>query len=90
MWAEIPGYQLIERIIDVFATRERWRVIVTSEDYCEVRFLWGAIEFSKGAKREFLIEGGPGFCNAVLRNLEGSQRASKIISKVAGTKKLLQ
>jgi hypothetical protein len=88
LWADIPGYSLLERLIDVFETRQRISLIVTSDGYWELRILWGAIEFTKGSKQEFLIEGGPGFCEAALRSLEGSKRTVKVVSRVMGNREL--
>jgi hypothetical protein len=89
LWTNLPGYDLLERFIDVFATRQRLRLVVTSDNYCEVRIAWGLFEFAKGSKQEFLIEGGPGFCEAVLRSLEGSKRTVKVVSRVVGNRELL-
>src|SRR5258707_9339286 len=50
LWANLPGYDLFERLLDVFASRQKVRLIVTSEGYCELKILWGAIEFTKGSK----------------------------------------
>ncbi len=88
LWANIPGYSLFERLVDVVAARQRVRLIVTSDGYFEVRILWGAVEFSKGAKQEFLIEGGPGFCEAALLSLEGSKRTVKVVSRIVGNREL--
>ncbi len=82
LWSSIPGYDLIERLIDVFASRQRVRLIITSDDYCEIRVLWGAFEFARGSKREFLIEGGPGFCEATLKAMEGSKRTVKVVERI--------
>jgi hypothetical protein len=84
LWANLPGYDLVERFIDVFATRQRMRLVITSDDFCELRILWGAVEFTKGAKKEFLIEGGPGFCEATLKSLEGSKRTVKVVERSLG------
>jgi hypothetical protein len=89
LWANLPGYDLLDRFVDAFAARQRVRVIVASDGYCELRVLWGLIEFAKGSKQEFLIEGGPGFCEAALRSLEGSQRTVKVVSRIMGNRKLL-
>jgi len=89
LWADLPGYSLIERLFDIFESRQRIRLIVTSEGYYELRILWGAIEFTKGSKQEFLIEGGPGFCEAALRSLEGSKRTVKVVSKAMVNRELL-
>jgi hypothetical protein len=84
LFANIPGYSLAERLVDIFEKRQRIRLIVTSDDYMELRICWGLIEFTKGSKREFLIEGGPGLCDAALRSLEGSKRTVNIISRNIG------
>jgi hypothetical protein len=83
------GVSLVERLIDVVTARQRIRLVVTSDNYCEVRILWGAVEFSKGFKQEFLIEGGPGFCEAALLSLESSKRTVKVVSRVVGNRELL-
>jgi len=83
-FAAIPGYSLAERLVDIFEQRQRIRLIVTSDDYCELRLCWGFLEFTKGAKREFLIEGGPGLCDAALRSLEGSKRTVQVVSRAIG------
>lgn len=88
LWANLPGYDLADRLIDIFASRQRLRLIVTSDDYYEVRLIWGLVEFTKGSKHEFLIEGGPGFCEAALHSLEGSKRTVKVISRVVGNREL--
>ena len=73
LFANYPGYGLAERLMDVLSRRQRIRLIVTSGDYVELRLLWGLIEFTKGEKREFLIDGGPGLCDTVIRQLEESK-----------------
>jgi hypothetical protein len=83
--ASIPGYDLADKLLDIFKERQRIRLIVTSPDYCELRICWGLVEFTKGSKREFLIEGGPGLCEAAVRFLEGSKRTVNIISRSIGT-----
>jgi hypothetical protein len=85
LWANIPNYDFADRILDVFKTRQRIRLIVTSDRYWELRILWGLIDFTKGSKREFLIEGGPGLCDAAMRSLEGSKRVVKVVSDVVAT-----
>jgi hypothetical protein len=85
LWANIPDYSLIDRVLDVFRTRQRIRLVVTSDNHCELRILWGAIDFSKGSKREFLIEGGPGLCDAAMRSLEGSKRTVTLVSRIVGS-----
>jgi hypothetical protein len=84
LFANIPGYSLAERLVDIFEKRQRIRLIVTSDNHCELRICWGLVEFTKGSKREFLIEGGPGLCDAALRSLEGSKRSVQIVSRAIG------
>ena len=89
LWANVPGCTLVERLIDVVAARQRLRLIVTSDGYFEIRILWGVIELNKGARQEFLIEGGPGFCEAALRSLEGSKKTVRVISRIVGNRGVL-
>jgi hypothetical protein len=84
LFANIPGYSLAERLVDIFEKRQRVRLIVTSDDYVEVRILWGAFEFTKGSKREFLIEGGPNLCEATMKSLGGSKRTVNVVSRAIG------
>ena len=77
----LPGYDLLDRIIDKFATRERIRAIVSSPDYLEIELLWGLGKITKGSRKEFLIEGGPRFCQAALRGLEEHSKAVEILTK---------
>lgn len=77
-----PGYSLVDRLSDVVSKRQRLRLIVTSPDYCELRLFWGALTFEKGSKREFLIEGGPGLCDAVMRSLGGPDKMLNVVSQV--------
>lgn len=88
LFANVPGYGLAERLVDVFEKRQRIRLIVTSDDYWELRICWGLVEFTKGSKREFLIEGGPGLCDAALRSLEGSRRTVKVVSRIMENREL--
>jgi hypothetical protein len=88
LWAQLPGYSLVDRLIDVVETRQKIKVIVTSPDYWELEILWGVIKFSKGSKREFLIEGGPGLCEAALRSL-GRKGIAEVTSRVIGKRELL-
>jgi hypothetical protein len=87
LFANIPGYSLAERLVDIFEKRQRIRLIVTSDDYLELRICWGLVEFTKGSKREFLIEGGPGLCDAAMKTLEGSRRTVNIVSRTIGNGK---
>ena len=84
LFANIPGYSVAERLIDIFETRQRIRLIVTSDDYCELRLCWGLLEFTKGSKREFLIDGGPGLCEAAMKFLGGPKRTVNIIDRTIG------
>ena len=84
LFANIPGYSLAERLIDIFEKRQRIRLIVTSDDYCELRLCWGLLEFTKGSKREFLIDGGPGLCEAAMKFLGGPKRTVNIIDRTIG------
>lgn len=88
LFADIPGYGFAERILDIFEKRERIRLIVTSDNYCELRICWGLIEFTKGSKQEFLIEGGPGLCGAALRSMEKSRKTVNVISRVVAKREL--
>jgi hypothetical protein len=81
LWANLPSYSFVDRLFDVFAARQRIRLIVAGKDHMEFRILWGVFEFSKGSKQEFVIEGGPGFCEAALRSLEDSKAIVTIISR---------
>jgi hypothetical protein len=83
-----PGYTLIERVIDIFEKRQRIRLIVTSDNYFELRICWGLVEFTKGSKREFIIEGGPGLCNSAMSSLEGAGKTVKIIGQTMGNREL--
>lgn len=85
LWANVPNYDRADRILDIFKSRQRIRLIVTSEEYLELRILWGLVDFTKGLKREFLIEGGPGLCDAAMRSLEGSKRVVKVVTDVVAT-----
>jgi hypothetical protein len=77
----LPGYDFFDRIIDKFATRERIKVIVSSPNYLEIEILWGLGKITKGSRQEFLIEGGPRFCQAALRGLEKHSKAVEILTK---------
>ena len=84
LFANIPGYTLAERLVDIFEKRQRVRLIVTSDDYFELRICWGLVEFTKGSKREFLIEGGPNLCEATMKSLGGSRRTVNVVSRAIG------
>ena len=77
----LPGFDFFDRIIDKFASRERIRVIVSCPDYLEIELLWGLGKITKGSREEFLIEGGPRFCQAALRDLEEHSKAVEILTK---------
>ena len=66
------GYSVLSKLLDTVRQKERLRVVWTSPDYKEVDILWGAFHFEAGEKREFIIEGGPAFCEAVMTNLRDS------------------
>lgn len=76
----LPGYDLFDRIIDKFASRERIRAIVSSPDYQEINLLWGCITWTKGSRREILIEGGPRFCQAALQDIEKHAKGVEVIA----------
>lgn len=78
--AGLPGYDLLDRIIDKFASRERIRAIVSSPDYQEINLLWGFFNWTKGSRTEILIEGGPRFCQAALKALEKHAKGIEIIT----------
>jgi hypothetical protein len=37
LFANIPGYSLVERPVDIFEKRQRVRLFVTSDEYFELR-----------------------------------------------------
>jgi hypothetical protein len=78
--SKLPGYDLFDKIIDAFATREKIKVIVSSPDYQELSFLWDIVKWTKGSKRELLIEGGPRFCQAALRAVEEHARGVEVLT----------
>jgi hypothetical protein len=47
----------------------------------EIDVLWGCIKWTKGSRSEILIEGGPRFCQAALRNIEEHSKAVEIVTK---------
>lgn len=76
----LPGYDLFDRLIDALATREKIRAIVSSPDYQELNLLWGCLTWTKGSRREVLIEGGPRFCQSALRALEEHAGGIEVIT----------
>jgi hypothetical protein len=78
--SNFPGYNLLDKIVDAFATREKIRVIVSSPDYQELSILWDLIKWTNGSKRELLIEGGPRFCQAALRAIEEHANGVEVLT----------
>ncbi len=76
----LAGFNLFDRILDRFATRERIRVIVSSPDFRELTLFFGLVTWTKGARRELLIEGGPRFCEAALRDIEKHGTGIEIVT----------
>jgi hypothetical protein len=76
----LPGFNLFDKIFDSFATREKIRVIVSSPDFQELTLLFGALTWTKGSRRELLIEGGPRFCEAALRDIEKHSKGIEVIT----------
>lgn len=64
------AYGFLNKLFDLLSKKERIKVIFTSPDFKEIDILWGLFHFQKGEKKEFIIEGSKGFCEAVLKNLE--------------------
>ena len=79
LWANMPGYDLAERVIDVFGSREKIQVIVTDANYFRLSLFGRLFEVERGSKREFLIEGGKNFCDAAIRALESSKGTAKMM-----------
>lgn len=60
---------LAAQIVDAFRPELEIRMVWTASNYVEVSFLFGIITFRKGERREFIIRGKRGFCEAVLSQL---------------------
>lgn len=88
-----PGYDLVDKIIDAFASRESIRVISSSESFWEIKLLWGALTVTNGERQEIHIEGGPRFCRhaleAISKNRKGIEVISRHIQKPALHRRLL-
>jgi hypothetical protein len=78
---KLPGYDLLDKIVDAFASRESIRVISSSEDFLEVKLLWGAFTVTKGERQEIHIEGGPRFCQHALQAISKNRKGIEVISR---------
>ena len=61
--------KIIFSLFNLVGKKNEYRVIVTSPNYVEFRFLWGLISFEKGEKKEFLIQGTETYVNKVIDTL---------------------
>lgn len=75
------AYSFISKLIDRFRPKERIKVVWTGPNYSKVVVLWGLFEYEGGEKREFLIEGPQGFCDAVLKELRHNSGSLKVLNR---------
>ncbi|RCK78873.1 MAG: hypothetical protein OZSIB_1023 [Candidatus Ozemobacter sibiricus] len=61
---------LLTRVLDFFRAEDEVRVEWTSPEYERVDVLWGLLRWEKGERRTIVIRGKPGFCAAVLADLQ--------------------
>ena len=57
-------------LLNLIGTKNEFRIIVTSPDYVEFRFLFGLITYEAGEKKEFVIRGTDAFIDAVMSSLK--------------------
>ncbi|PKN28133.1 MAG: hypothetical protein CVU65_00195 [Deltaproteobacteria bacterium HGW-Deltaproteobacteria-22] len=72
---------MLSKFKDLLQAKQRHRIVVTTPDYYQIEILWGLFSLEKGEKREFLIEGGPEFCAAVLQSLRSDAKILKLLEQ---------
>ena len=50
--------------------KNEYKIVVTSPDYMEFKFLWGMVSFEKGEKKEFTIRGTEAYVNKIVSSIE--------------------
>ncbi len=73
------AYNILSKFKDLLHEKQRHRVVITSPDYSQIEILWGLFRMEKGEKREFIIEGGPEFCEAVLQSLRSDAKILRFL-----------
>lgn len=56
-------------LLNLLGEKHEFRVIVTSPDYMEIRFMWDIFVFEKGEKREFVLRGTEAYAKAIIGGL---------------------
>lgn len=65
----VENLGILARIKDFFQPEEHLKIEWTSPDYRRLSLLYGLIEYERGERRTFSVQGKPGFCAAVVRDL---------------------
>lgn len=56
-------------LLNLVGEKNVFRIIITSPDYVEFRFLWGLISFEKGQKIEFVVTGTESYVTSIISSL---------------------
>lgn len=57
-------------LLNLVGERNEFRVVVTSPNYVQFRFLWGLVSYEKGEKKEFVVRGTEAYVMAIISSLE--------------------
>lgn len=61
---------VLAKVVDIFKKDETITVEWTAPNFQRVTVCWGLITFERGERRTFVIQGKPGFCAAIIANLQ--------------------
>ncbi|MXZ00006.1 hypothetical protein F4Y93_04920 [Candidatus Poribacteria bacterium] len=56
-------------LLNLVGEKNEFRIIATSENYTEFRFLWGVFSFEKGQKIEFVVRGTESYVTSIISSL---------------------
>ena len=67
----LPMLKIVSlNLINLIGKKNEFRIVISSPNYMEIRFLWGLFTWEKGEKKEFVLRGTDAFIQTIIANLE--------------------
>lgn len=64
--------------LNLIGQKNEYRIVITTENYIEIRIMFGFVTFEKGQKSEFVIRGTDAYINAVISSINKRGLQSKL------------
>lgn len=65
-------------LLNLIGQKNEYRIVITSENYIEIRIMFGLVTFEKGQKSEFVIRGTDAYINAIISSINKRGLQSKL------------